>query len=209
MADLRKVAVNAFRANPNLVGYNTTGPVDPSTTGEGMLASTFRELKPGMVDAMFDAFARLRWCLFVEPVQVYRGRMAKFEAVLANEDVLKTGAYPARLQVVGPRNENIFDQTVTVNIPDPKVQPELTIPVFADEIKIDGPSGKYRFLAAFEKGAAATGGEAEFCVADPAEMPAIKAEVLVWGDDPISASGLVAMASRRAFRRGTRESRTR
>lgn len=201
MADLRKVAVNAFRANPNLVGYNTTGTVDPSTTGEGMLASTFRELKPGMVDAMFDAFAPLRWCLFVEPVQVYRGRMAKFEAVLANEDVLKPGEYPARLQVVGPRNESIFDQTVIVNIPDPKGKPEpkFTIPVFADEIKIDGPSGKYRFLAAFEKGAAATGGEAEFYVADPAEMPAINAEVLVWGDDPelltwLNANGIKARA---------------
>ena len=62
----------------------------------------FRELKPGTVDAMFDALCPLRWCLFVEPVQVYRGRKAKFEAVLANEDVLAPGDYPVRLQVVGP-----------------------------------------------------------------------------------------------------------
>ena len=52
---------------------------------------------------MFDAFAPLRVCLFVEPVQVYRGRKARLEAVLANEDV----AGPGRLsrsgsQVVGP-----------------------------------------------------------------------------------------------------------
>jgi multidrug efflux pump subunit AcrA (membrane-fusion protein) len=61
-----------------------------------------KELKPGMVDAIFDAFYPLRWCLFVEPVQVYRGRKAKIEAVLANEDMLAPGEYPARLKVVGP-----------------------------------------------------------------------------------------------------------
>ena len=67
MAELRKLAANALRANPNLIAHNITGLVDPSTTGEGMLSSTFRELKPGVIDAMFDAFAPLRWCLFVEP----------------------------------------------------------------------------------------------------------------------------------------------
>ena len=36
---------------------------------------------------------------------------------------------------------------------------------------IDGPSGKYRFLATFQKGEAAAGGDVEFYVADPAEMP--------------------------------------
>ena len=57
MAELRKLAANALRANPNLIAHNITGLVDPSTTGEGMLSSTFRELKPGVIDAMFDAFA--------------------------------------------------------------------------------------------------------------------------------------------------------
>jgi hypothetical protein len=201
MTDLRKVAVNAFRANPNLVGYNTTGTVDPSTTGEGMLASTFRQLKPGMVDAMFDAFAPLHWCLFVEPVQVYRGRTAKFEAVLANEDILKPGEYPVRLQVVGPSNENIFDRTITVNIPDPKGNPEpkFTLPVFAEDIIMNGPSGKYRFLATFQKAAAAAGGDIEFYVADPAKMPKVETEVRVWGDDPdlltwLNANGIKARA---------------
>ena len=47
MAELRKLAANALRANPNLIAHNITGLVDPSTTGEGMLSSTFRELKPG------------------------------------------------------------------------------------------------------------------------------------------------------------------
>ncbi len=186
MAKVRKLEANAFRSNPNLVLYNITGLVDPPTTGEGMVATTFRELKPGVIDAMFDAMYPLRWCLFVEPLHVYRGRPAHFEVVLANEDVLKPGEYPVRLQVVGPRNESIYDKTITVTIPDPKGKPEpkFTLPVFAEDIKIDGSSGKYRFLAAFEKAAAAAGGEAEFYAADPAEMPKVESEVQVWGDDP-------------------------
>ncbi|MBN2292742.1 MAG: hypothetical protein JXM70_09975, partial [Pirellulales bacterium] len=192
MAPVRKLEANALRANPNLVGYNITGLVDPSTTGEGLLATTFRELKPGVVDAMFDAFAPLRWCLFVEPVQVYRGRKAKLEAVIANEDVLPPGKYPARLQIVGPRNLIAFDRTITVTIPDRsgKSEPPFALPVFAEEVVIDGPSGKYRFLATFLKGAAAAGGDVEFYVTDPAEMPNVETEVVLWGDDPELATWL-------------------
>lgn len=186
MAPVRKLEANALRANPNLVGYNITGLVDPPTTGEGLLATTFRELKPGVLDAMFDAFAPLRWCLFVEPVQVYRGRKAKVEAIVANEDVLSPGEYPARLQIVGPNNQSVFDRTISVTIPgrNGKPEPAFVLPVFAEDLVIDGPSGKYRFLATFEKGAAAAGGEVEFYVTDPADMPKVETDVVLWGDDP-------------------------
>ena len=50
-------------------------------------------------------------------------------------------------------------------------------------MEIDGPSGKYRFVATFEKGAAAAGGEAVFYVADPREMPKIDGEIVIWGED--------------------------
>ena len=186
MAPLRKLGTSAIRANPHVIGHSVTGTQDQGLTGEGLTANIFRELKPGVVDAMFDAFAPLRWCLFVEPVQVYRGRKAKLEAVLANEDMLAPGDYPARLQVVGPRGVTVFDRTITVKIPDPKGKPEpaFAMPVFAEDVVIDGPSGKYRFLATFEKGAAAAGGDVEFYVADPADMPKVETEVVLWGDDP-------------------------
>ena len=87
MANERKLDINAIRANPNIVGYSLTGTQDQGLSGEG-LTTLFRELKPGTLDALFDAWYPLRWCLFVEPVQVYRGRKARFEAVLANEDML-------------------------------------------------------------------------------------------------------------------------
>ena len=184
MAGYRKVGINAVRASPNVIGYNLTGTQDQGFTGEG-LTTTFRELKPGTVDAMFDVWRRWRWCLFVEPVQVYRGRKAQLEAVLANEDALLPGDYPVRLQVVGPRNVPVFDRTISVHIADPQIRPaqRFALPVFAQDVVIDGPSGKYRFLAAFQRGGAAAGGEAEFYLADPAEMPPVQSEVVLWGDD--------------------------
>jgi hypothetical protein len=209
MAGLRLLGINAIRANPNVIGYSLTGTQDQGLTGEG-LTTTFRELKPGTIDAMFDAFYPLRWCLFVEPVQVYRGQKAKFEAVLANEDQLPPGQYPARLQVVGPNGVCVFDRSVSVKIADPKKKPEapFALPVFSEDVAIDGPAGKYRFLATFQKGAAAAGGEVTFYVADPAEMPAVGTEVVLWGDDPQLTAWLAARGIKsRPFTSGAQTAR--
>ncbi|MCY2990700.1 MAG: glycoside hydrolase family 2 [Planctomycetota bacterium] len=194
MAGLRKLGVNAIRSNPNVIGHSVTGTQDQGLTGEGLTATVFRELKPGVVDAMFDAFYPLRWCLFVEPMHVYRGQKVRLEAVLANEDALQPGDYPVRLQIVGPRGSMVFDRTITVKVPDPagKPDPKFVLPVFNEEVPVDGPAGRYRLLATFEKGAAATGGDLEFYVADRAEMPAVPTEVVLWGDDPDVAKWLGA-----------------
>ena len=210
MAGLRKLGTNAIRANPHVIGYNVTGTQDQGLTGEGLTATTFRELKPGVVDVMFDALYPLRFCLFVEPVQVYRGRKARLEAVLANEDALAPGDYPARLQVVDPDNKSVFDRTMMVHIPEPKDNPEpaFAIPVFGEDVVIDGPAGKYRFLATFQKGAAAAGGDVEFYVADLAEMPPVKTEVVLWGDDPELARWLNAAGIKtRPFTPGAQSTR--
>ena len=55
---------------------------------------------------------------------------------------------------------------------------------------IDGPTGKYRFLVTFQKGVAATGGESVFYATDPADMPPVESEVVMWGDDPELAAWL-------------------
>ena len=211
MAELRKLAANALRANPNLIAHNITGLVDPSTTGEGMLSSTFRELKPGVIDAMFDAFAPLRWCLFVEPVQVFCGDPVRIEAVLANEDMLVPGDYPVRFQVVGPQNVSIFDRTETVTIPDYDIgaEPSFALPVLDEQVMIDGPPGKYRFFANFQKNAAAAGGDIEFYAADAGEMPQVNAEVVLWGDDAVLANWLDANGiATREFDPGANSSRS-
>jgi hypothetical protein len=185
MAALRLQGLNAIRANPRCVGHSVTGTYDHGFTGEGATASEFRDLKPGATDALFDGFYPLRFCLFVEPVNVYRGAKVQLKAVLANEDAMPPGKYPVRLQIVGPGGVSAFDKKVVVHINDPKTGPEspLAIPVFDGEVAVDGPSGTYRFLAAFQRGGAAAGGNVEFYMADPADMPKVETEVVRWGDD--------------------------
>ena len=184
MAGQRLLGINAIRANPNLIGYSLTGTMDQGLTAEG-LTTTFRELKPGTVDALFEVFYPLRWCLFVEPVNAYRKVPARLEAVLANEDALPPGEYPVRLQVVGPKGVRCFDRHISVTIAKPQLgsEPAFALPVFSENVVIDGPSGQYRFLASFERGGAATGGEVPFYLSDPADMPAVPGEVLLWGED--------------------------
>lgn len=118
---VRRLGLNAIRSNPHVVGPSLTGAVDQGMTGEGLF-TTFRELRPGTVDALFEALAPLRWCLFVEPVHVYRGTPVRLEAVLANEDVLLPRDYPVRPQVFGPYMVPFFERTLT--IPDRQAQAE-------------------------------------------------------------------------------------
>ena len=185
MAAERLYGLNALRANPHLVGHSVTGTVDQGMSGEGLF-TTFRELKPGTVDAMFDAWAPLRLCLFAKPVNVYRGEAVKLEAVLANEDVLRPGEYPIRLTVVGPHLQRVFDTTVKVKVPssDGDREPPFAVPIFSQELKLDMPAGKYEFLATAQQGAAPAGGRAVFFVDDPAVMPDVENEIVLWGDDP-------------------------
>lgn len=185
MGKQRLLGLNALRSNPKIIGHNMTGTVDQANCGEGLF-TTFRDLKRGTIDCVADGWAPLRWCLFVEPVNAYRHAPVRCEAVLANEDMLKPGKYPVRIQIVGPDAKKAFDRTIEVAIPDPKALPEppFAIPVFQEDIVIDGPAGKYRFLATFERGAAAVGGTTEFYVADPAELPKVEREVVLWGNDP-------------------------
>ena len=188
MAGQRLLGLNAIRSNPNVIGHSMTGTVDQGMTAEG-LWTTFRELKPGTTDAVFDGFAPLRWCLFAEPLHVYRKGRVRLEAVLANEDALRPGKYPARFEVVGPDQTRVFRRSFAVTmveLPDARAisNPPMAMPILTEDIVIDGPPGKYRFLATFEQGAAAAGGEVEFYVTDPAQMPPVDAQVTLWGEDP-------------------------
>ncbi len=185
MAGQRTVGINAIRANPSIVAHSVTGTVDQGMSGEG-LTTTFRELKPGTVDALFDLWSPLRWCTFAEPVNLYRGGKVKLEAVLSNEDVLRPGDYPAHVWVFGPNREKVFDRSFTVTVPDPKTageQPFAKV-VFSEEVPMDVPTGCYSFEVSFEAGAAATGGQqTRFYVFDTSDIPAVPQEVVLWGED--------------------------
>ncbi|MEN6308566.1 MAG: sugar-binding domain-containing protein [Anaerohalosphaeraceae bacterium] len=183
MGYLRKMGISALRSNPNIISYSVTGAHDPFALGEGIMTQ-FREHKLGTFDSMIDAFAPLRWCLFAEPVSIYSGQKVKLEAVIANEDVLKPGEYPAALEVLGPDNQKVFERELTVKIPGQgEAEVPFAIPVFAEDVKIDGPSGKYKLVVRLLKGAAAFGESAEFYVTNPSDMPAVKSEITLWGED--------------------------
>ncbi len=185
MAAERLYGLNALRANPSLVAHSLTGTVDQGMSGEGLF-TTFRELKPGTTDALFEALSPLRLCLFAEPLNVYRGSSVKLEAVLANEDALAPGEYSVRLQVVGPKMNRVLDRVVPMTVPadDTDDEPPFAFPFFVEDLIIDGPGGEYRFLATIQRGGAATGGEVLFHVAEAGEMPDVETEVVLWGDDP-------------------------
>lgn len=187
MAGLREQGLNIIRANPMCVGHFMTGTYDHGFLGEGAATTEFRDFKPGAADALFEGFYPLRLCLFAEPPQAYRGGKVTLDVVLANEDVLLPGEYPVRLQVFGPGKQRVFQKTVSVKIPERKsgAEPPLAISIFHDAVAIDGPTGHYEFVAAFERGGAATGGTAKFYVADRAEMPKVESRVALWGDDPV------------------------
>ncbi len=107
MAGQRTLGLTAIRSNPNIVGHSMTCAIEEVMCGEG-LTTLFRELKPVAIDAIFEGWAPLRWCLFAEPIHIRRGSKIHVEAVLANEDVLAPGEYPARFQVVGPNGTRAF-----------------------------------------------------------------------------------------------------
>ncbi|MGB2754844.1 MAG: glycoside hydrolase family 2 TIM barrel-domain containing protein [Phycisphaerae bacterium] len=201
---------NTWMSNPNLVGdFTSTQIVDAWYHGCG-ITSYFREPKPGMLDAFQDMASKVRLCLFVEPVNVYRGTKVRLEAVLVNRDALKPGKYPVRIQVVGPNLEPILDKEISVEVPDTdgKSEPPFARLVFDENLVIDSPSGKCRFLATFQRGAAAGGGDVEFYVADPADAPAVKSEIVLWGEDERMADWLTKQGIRwRKFEGGQQSAR--
>ena len=180
-SEQRLLGLNAIRANPHLCGYSLTGTVDQGMTGEG-LWTTWRELKPGVMEALREGWAPLRWCLFVEPRHIYRGGTVTVEAVLANEDVLLPGQYPVCWKVVAPDGEVLHRHTLKLQVPA-EPEPPLALPVLAQELRVDHPAGRYQVVVEFERGAAPAGGRACCYVTDAIQLPALEGVVTVWGED--------------------------
>ena len=180
MAGQRRIGLTAIRSNPKIIGYNLTGMNDHVMGGEG-LTTTFRELKPGAVDAMFEELAPLRWCLFAEPKNSYRGGKVKLEVILANEDALPPGDYPALIQVVGPDNKRIYEHKTTVTIPVTQngLSPHWHF-LFFSKPADRRTCREIPSLATLERGGAPRCGEVEFYIDDPNQMPKIETEVTVW-----------------------------
>ncbi|MFH1008805.1 MAG: sugar-binding domain-containing protein [Candidatus Latescibacterota bacterium] len=177
----RLFGFDLIRSNPKLCGYNLTGILDHGMTGEG--AWTFwREWKPGIVDALSDGWAPLRWCLFVDPIHGYADQEFTLEAVLANEEVLKPGHYPVCLRVSGPSGI-AWERRTAARIPEPPPGEEgpLSIPVFCEKVGLPGKAGVYEFAASMERGGSPAGGRLKCYVSDRADLPQVEGPVTVWG----------------------------
>jgi len=182
MLKLRRETGNALRANPHLAGYLFCAGPDSDFNGVGLL-NLFREYKPGVVELQNDLTAPVRWSLFAEPVNLYSGSTVKLEAVLSNLDVLPPGNHQARAMVVAPDGRRVFEEDLVVKIPTWEERPEFVHPVLSKEVKIDGPTGTYKFVVEFKQGVAAAGEEITFQVFDAKAMPAVNTEVVLWGKD--------------------------
>lgn len=174
----RTLGFNCIRSNPRLCGYNLTGMLDHGMTGEG-LWTFWRRWKPATFDAVSDGWSPLRWCLFVEPLHVYSGRDVLIEVVLANEDVLKPGEYPAKFRVFGPDGP-VWEKETVVKVPDP---PVLAVPAIRETIRLDVPAGQYTLAANIEQGGSPTGGRLVFYISDPTALPQRTGDVALWGID--------------------------
>ncbi len=169
----RLLGFNLIRSNPKICGFNLTGLLDHGYSGEG-LWTFWREFKPGIMDALQDGWAPLRWCLFAAPMHAYVGRPVKLEAILANEDVLVPGTYPVLLRVLGPSGI-AWEEKREVVIPKPAIGDDgpLAVPVFSGEVTLPGPAGQYLFAVTMQRGGAPAGGRLTFHLSElPAVAPA-------------------------------------
>ncbi len=183
----RTLGFNAIRSNPKFCGYNLTGMLDHGMTGEG-LWTFWRQWKPTTFDAVSDGWSPLRWCLFADPLHGYSGREITIEAVLANEEVLKPGQYPARFRVMGPAGL-VWEKSMVLTVPESN---PFAISAIRETIKLEGPAGQYTFAASLERGGAATGGRLTFYVSDPATLPKLQGTVATWGLDAKAQQWLIA-----------------
>ncbi|NLX56608.1 MAG: hypothetical protein GXY58_15985 [Planctomycetaceae bacterium] len=190
-ARARQLGFDLVRSNPQVCGLVLTGLLD-GLCGEGIW-SLWREWHPGMADVLQDGWAPLKWCLFVSPTHVYAGQPVKIEAILANEDALAPGEYPAIARIVHTATGTVvWEKNTTVRVPAPadgKPGP-LAIPVIHEDLTIDGPAGTYQAAVCLTRGGAPTGGRVTFWVS---EEPAMKVRRLtLWDADEATRAWLVS-----------------
>lgn len=157
-----------LRSNPYMNGYSITGLLDHSICGEG-LWTLMREWKPGCVDAMQNGFAKLKWCMFFDDMHFYAGKPIRFEAVIANEDMLEEKDYPVCFRVLS--EDGVVWERKTVLHPTAEQLKTFSVPVLDEMITLDVPTGKYQMHADIE-GAAVMDSQLDFYVTNEEDLKA-------------------------------------
>ncbi len=160
----RRLGFDLIRSNPKICGYSVTEIVDAGIAGAGVW-TFWRKWAPESAEMLSDGWSPLRWCLFVDPPHGYGGSEFTFEAVLANEDVLPPGEYPACVRVFGPQGL-VWEKQTPVSIPSVPEGEDgpLAVPVLKETLKLDIPAGTYEFRAMLLKGGAPAGERVTFHV---------------------------------------------
>lgn len=164
---------NLVRSNPHYCGYSLTGLYDHGLVGEG-LWTYFRKIKSDIFAAVCDGWEKLRFCLFVKPF-FFSDEAVTFEAVLANDGVLKSGTYTADFAIIGKSGVlKRFSEDFEVD------ENSLTAPIFKRDMTLNLPAGRYTFYATL-RNASASGKKLTFTVCDRKQTDIATKKVSAFG----------------------------
>jgi hypothetical protein len=176
-ANQRALIFSIVRSNPKMNGYNLTSIEDAWGGAEGVM-NNFREYKAGNLKAMQEGWAPLRWCLLMNPTNVYADKPIHLKAALANEDVLPGGDYPATLTVSGPSGV-AWKKAVVAHV---QQNGPLAYTLFDDDVQIAGlKAGTYTFVASLDGRRNAAASKIDFTVTERASLPTITGAITIAG----------------------------
>jgi len=133
---------------------------------------------------MLAGWARLKWCLLVNPMNVYADQPFRVRVALANEDQLAPGDYRARLSISGPSGE-VWHKEASIAIRG-GVNPPLAYAVLDEDVKPAGLTEGQHTLAATLLGVPnASADQLAFTVTDKNKHPDLsKTAITVLGVGP-------------------------
>jgi hypothetical protein len=176
-AHQRDLLFSVIRSNPKVNGYNLTSLMDCWGGAEGIV-DEFRSFKRGHLEMLQAGWAPLRWCLLVNPMNVYADAPLHVKAALANEDVLPGGDYPATIDIAGPSGV-VWKQAVTAHV---QQNGPLAYTLFDADVHIaDLKEGAYTLEASLDGKPNAAAPKLAFTVTSRASLPTLTAPVTVAG----------------------------
>jgi hypothetical protein len=173
----RELIFSIVRGNPKINGYSLTSLQDFFGAGEGVL-NNFRDFKPGHLEVLQAGWSPSRWCLLINPTNVYADQPLRVRVALASEDALPAGDYPATLKISGPTGV-AWTHSVTAHIQD---NGPWAYPLFDEDVNVPNlHQGTYTLEASLDGKPNAASGKLSFTVTDRSALPLIVGPVTVAG----------------------------
>lgn len=153
----------------------------------------FREFKPGHLAVLQAGWAKVRWCLFVNPMHVYTGQPLHLRVAIASEDALTAGTYPAVLRITA-QDRVVWQKTVTISVPAGS-NPPLAYTVFDEDVMVPGlEEGTCCLSAVLDQRDNGTAHQLAFFASGKSKHPRLAFPISVLGVSPsvrefLSASG--------------------